>query len=71
MKITKAEKIWLTVVVILYCLYNFPGIPAFGDEQGLIIHGLLTVVPLWIATYAGMYIITKKNKLRDGGSESK
>lgn len=64
MKITKAEKIWLFLVVLFFILYNLPGVPSMGDEKGMFIHALLTVVPLWIITYAGMAKVYKVYKLK-------
>ena len=48
MKFTKFEKIWLALTVIFYVLYNLPGVPKYGDSTGTFIHGILTVVPIWI-----------------------
>ncbi len=69
MKISKIEKIWLTAVLIFFTLYNLPGIPGFGDAKGLIIHGVLTVPPLWIIAYLGMYFVNRKYKLQDSKKE--
>ncbi len=65
MKISKAEKIWLIAVIVFYALYNFPFYPAYGNSEGLISHGLLTLIPLWICVFAGVYFVNKSQPLRD------
>ena len=64
MKITKTEKIWLFLTVLFYVLYNIPGIPAYLDAKGLLIHGALTVIPLWICVYVGLVKILRKYRLK-------
>jgi len=64
MKITKAEKIWLALTVLFYVLYNLPGIPGYNDARGLIIHALLTVVPLWICVYVGLFKVLRQYRLK-------
>lgn len=64
MKITKAEKIWLFLTVLFYGLYNIPGIPAYLDAKGLLIHGALTVIPLWICVYVGLVKVLRKYRLK-------
>lgn len=61
----KTEKIWLGLVILFYVLYNLPGVPAYGDSKGAIIHGLLTIVPLWIVVYWGLFKLNNQRKLRD------
>ncbi|MCR6547036.1 hypothetical protein [Dehalobacterium formicoaceticum] len=61
----KTEKWWLISVVLFYVLYNFPGIPAYGDANGAFLHGALTLIPLWICIYAGLHLTTKQRKLVD------
>jgi hypothetical protein len=65
MRITKSEKLWLALTVIFYVLYNLPGVPAMEDAQGMKIHALLTVIPLWILAYAGMKKVYSVYKLKD------
>lgn len=65
MRITKSEKLWLALTVIFYALYNLPGVPAMEDAQGLKIHAILTVIPLWILAYAGMKKVYGVYKLKD------
>lgn len=64
MKITKTEKIWLVLTVLFFVLYNLPGVPGYHDAKGLIIHGLLTVVPLWICVYVGLFKVLRKYRLK-------
>ena len=64
MKVTKAEKIWLFLTVLFYGLYNIPGIPAYLDAKGLLIHGALTVIPLWICVYVGLVKVLRKYRLK-------
>ena len=67
MKLTKAEKIWLAVVVIFYILYNLPFFPKYYMPKATIIHMLITIIPLWIAIYIGFFKICrgKKNKNKE------
>lgn len=64
MKLTKAEKIWLALTVLFFILYNLPGVPDYYDAKGLIIHALLTVVPLWICVYVGLFKVLRKYRLK-------
>lgn len=64
MKLTKTEKIWLTAVVVLYILYNLPGFPAYGNAKAAIIHGLMTLIPLWIVVYIGFFKVCKIYRLK-------
>lgn len=64
MKITKTEIIWLALTVLFYVLYNIPGIPAYNDARGLLIHAALTVVPLWICVYVGLAKVLRKYRLK-------
>ena len=59
MKFSKAEKIWLAAVVIFYVLYNLPFFPAYLDPEGTLIHAALTLIPLWIAVYIGLFKVSK------------
>lgn len=64
MKITRAEKIWLAAVLFFFVLYNLPGIPGYHDARGLVIHALLTVLPLWVSVYAGLFKIFRQYRLK-------
>lgn len=64
MKITKTEKTWLFLTVLFYVLYNIPGVPAYLDAKGLLIHGALTVIPLWICVYVGLVKVLRKYRLK-------
>lgn len=63
-KVTKTEKIWLGLTVLFFALYNLPGVPAYGDARGLLVHALLTVLPLWICVYAGLFKVLRRYKLK-------
>ena len=65
MKITKTEKIWLAVVPLFYIAYNLPFVPAYHDAKGAVIHGILTLIPLWIAIYVGLVKVCRIYKLKD------
>lgn len=60
----KSEKVWLSLTLIFFALYNIPGIPAMGDAKGMFIHAFLTLVPIWLIAYFGMYKVYKDKKLR-------
>lgn len=64
MKLTKTEVIWLALTVFFYVLYNLPGIPGYYDAHGLMIHALLTVLPLWICVYIGLVKVFRKYRLK-------
>lgn len=61
----KTEKWWLALVVIFYLLYNLPGVPRYNDPVGAIWHGVLTIVPLWIIVYGGLFLLFKQKKLKE------
>jgi hypothetical protein len=65
MKITKVEKIWLSVVIFFYIAYNLPFIPAYKDAQGTLIHALITLIPLWISIYVGLWKVCRIYRLKD------
>lgn len=69
MKLTRAEKIWLTVVVIFYILYNLPFFPKYYMAKAAILHMVITIIPLWIAIYIGFFKVChgkKKTKEKEG-----
>lgn len=61
----KTEKWWLALVVLFYVLYNLPGVPPYGNAHAAILHGVLTIIPLWIIIYAGMFILHKQRRLKN------
>ena len=61
----KTEKWWLGLTVLFYALYNLPGVPSYGDARGALIHGALTVIPLWVLAYVGMVTVNKQRVLKD------
>jgi len=70
MKLTKAEKIWLAAVIIFYACYNLPFVPAYGHAKATLIHGLITLIPLWIAVYIGLVKVCRIYRLRDSQGDS-
>lgn len=65
MKVTKTEKIWLLIVTVLYLLYNLPGVPPYNEAVPTLVHGALTILPIWVVIYVGMSKVYKIYKLRD------
>ena len=51
MKLLKIEKWWLIIGIILYAIYNIPGVPAYGDARGAIIWNILAFLLMWTANY--------------------
>ncbi len=64
MKITKTEKRWLALTLLFFVLYNIPGVPGYYDVHGLIIHALLTIVPLWCCVYIGLFRVLRQYRLK-------
>ncbi|MCQ2501576.1 MAG: hypothetical protein MJ117_09560 [Lachnospiraceae bacterium] len=62
MKIKKSEKIWLGLVLFFFIMYNMPFLPAYNSMAGTLIHGALTLIPLWICVYAGLFKLSKKEE---------
>lgn len=60
----KTEKWWLFLIVLFYALYNLPGVPAYGNANGALLHGALTILPLWVISYGGMVILNQQRKLK-------
>lgn len=73
MKFTKAEKVWLIVVVLFYVLYNLPMVPSYDSPAGTLVHALLTLVPLWVSVYIGLFKVARTydtcNSKEKGGEE--
>ena len=57
MKITKRELIWLILVVALFVAYNLPGVPEYLNPEGTILHGCLTLIPLWAVALIGKKMV--------------
>ncbi|MDO4554185.1 MAG: hypothetical protein Q4B70_03455 [Lachnospiraceae bacterium] len=69
MKITKVEKIWLLIVVVLYVIYNIPGFPKYGDSFMCLVSGLILVGGIWVVIYIGMSKVYKIQKLKEEEEE--
>lgn len=65
MKLLKAEKIWLAICLLGYIFYNIPGFPKYGDAKTAIIHGVISLVWVWVANYLGVFIINRIYRLRN------
>lgn len=68
MKLTKAEKIWIAVVVIFYFLYNLPFFPKYYMPKAAILHMIITVIPLWIAIYIGFFKICRGKEKKNSNT---
>ena len=66
----RTEKWWLGLVVLFYLLYNLPGVPPFGDAVGALWHGALTLIPLWIVIYVGLFRLNSQRKLKAAAEKS-
>ena len=66
----RTEKWWLGLVVLFYLLYNLPGVPPFGDAIGALWHGALTLIPLWIVIYVGLFRLNSQRKLKAAAEKS-
>ena len=64
MSYKKTEKWWLILVVLFYGLYNLPGVPEYGNAKAALWHGALTIIPLWIIIYGGLFLLFKQQKLK-------
>lgn len=62
MKFTKNEKIWLALTVFFFVMYNMPFLPAYNHPKATLIHALLTLVPLWITVYIGLFKVSSSYK---------
>ncbi len=57
------EKWWLALVVLFYLLYNIPYYPEYGDSTAALWHGALTLIPLWIVVYVGLFRLSSLRQL--------
>lgn len=69
MKITKAEKIWLTAVILFYVGYNLPFVPAYGHAKATLIHALITLIPLWISIYVGLVRVCRIYRIKNSTAQ--
>ncbi|MDO4975898.1 MAG: hypothetical protein Q4E53_01435 [Eubacteriales bacterium] len=60
----KVERIWLCSVIFFYICYNLPMIPKYGQQFPMLLHSLLTLVPLWISVYVGLICVCRLYPLR-------
>lgn len=69
-KLRRTEIIWLVAVTVFYLLYNLPGVPRYGDAPGMMLHAVLTIIPVWVAVYIGLIRVNRLEALRDDQSEA-
>lgn len=67
-KLRKTEIVWLVSVILFYVLYNLPFVPPYGNSTAAIVHGILTLIPLWISVYIGFFKICKIFKIKEDQS---
>ncbi len=65
MKLLRSEKLWLATVTLFFLLFNAPGVPTYHDAVGLLVHALMTIVPLWVAVYVGLVAMARAWPLRE------
>ena len=63
-KLRKTEIIWLISVILFFVFYNLPFVPPYGNPVAAIVHGILTLVPLWLSVYIGFFKICKLFKIK-------
>lgn len=63
-KLRKVEIAWLISVILFFVLYNLPFVPPYGKPVAAIVHGILTIVPLWLSVYIGFFKICKLFKIK-------
>lgn len=61
MKLNKREKLWLGSVLFFFIMYNMPFLPGYNNTAGTLVHGALTLIPLWICVYVGLFKISDAN----------
>ena len=52
MKLLKIEKFWLIFTVVLFVIWNIPGVPAQGDVKGALIWCFGGLVISWAVHYS-------------------
>lgn len=65
MKTGLTEKIWLIMCLAFEFIYNIPGVPAYGDIKGCIIHGLISVIGTLLSVYIGYIFVIKEYPLKE------
>jgi len=59
MKLKRAEIIWLVASIAVYLFFNIPGVPAYNDFTGSIVHHTIGFLLIWVVNYAGFHKICK------------
>ena len=65
MKIGRTEKLWLAAVLFFWVFYNFPGLPAYGDIRGCIIHGIISFVGTFLSVFVGCKLTEREYPLKE------
>lgn len=71
MKFKRAEKIWLAASIAAYLFFNIPGVPAYNDFTGSIIHHTIGFLLIWVVNYIGFHQICKIYRARKTPDEEK
>lgn len=61
----------MALIVLFLLVYNLPGVPQYEDANGALLHGALTLIPLWITVYVGFFRLNSQRKLKVTVEESK
>ena len=64
MKFKRAEIIWLIAGILAYLFFNIPGVPAYNDFMGSIIHNCVGFALIWIVSYIGFFKVNKIYRAR-------
>lgn len=59
MKLKRAEIIWLVASIAAYLFFNIPGVPAYNDFMGSIIHHTVGFLLIWIVNYVGFHCVCR------------
>ncbi len=71
MKLLKTEKLWLILGIAAYLFYNIPGLPAYHDFRGAVIHNILAFVLIWGINYYFFFKVCKIYKPRKPDQDEK
>lgn len=69
MKITRRELIWLLLVTVLFVAYNLPGVPEYLNPNGTILHGCLTLIPMWAVALIGKKLVYDIYEVNEDGED--
>lgn len=69
MKITRRELIWLLLVTVLFVAYNLHGVPEYLNPNGTILHGCLTLIPMWAVALIGKKLVYDIYEVNEDGED--